>query len=216
MRLLRLLLPLRAGGSHGRLHGGTGAPPDRGVPAGGAASGGHSVLWRRHPQLFGGEAVGEAAESRKEALSRGSPRRDHAGGQPRQRRGLEGPPDAAAGGLQPHLPGGPVHGRRLSPGLGPHPHMAAGAGGCGRLPEGQIPGRESGPDLRPAGADHGAVGKDPLRRPDPPAGASVLLRAEAGGGNAPLPAAGQSDPAGRRGTGGYVSLRRGVSAAKRL
>ena len=50
----------------------------------------------------------------------------------------------------------------------------------------------------------------------PPAGASVLLRAEAGGGNAPLPAAGQSDPAGRRGTGGYVSLRRGVSAAKRL
>ena len=42
------------------------------------------------------------------------------------------------------------------------------------------------------------------------------LRAEAGGGNAPLPAAGQSDPAGRRGTGGYVSLRRGVSAAKRL
>ena len=66
-------------------------------------------------------------------------------------------------------PWGPVHGRRLSPGLGPHPHMAAGAGGRGRLPEGQIPGRESGPHLRPAGADHGAVGKDPLRRPDPPA-----------------------------------------------
>ena len=37
-------------------------------PAGGAASGGHGVLWRRHPQLSGGEAAGEAAASREEAL----------------------------------------------------------------------------------------------------------------------------------------------------
>ena len=51
--------------------------------------GGTPAIW--------GEAAGEAAESREEALPHRPHAGDHAGGQPRQRRGLEGPAGAAAG-----------------------------------------------------------------------------------------------------------------------
>ena len=65
---------------------------------------------------------------------------------------------------------------------GPGPHLAAGEGRRGRLPQGRAGQHQPGPDLRSAGPDYGAVGKHPGRRPGAGSPAHLLLRAEAGGG----------------------------------
>ena len=67
---------------------------------------------------------------------------------------------------------------------GPGPHLAAGEGRRGRLPEGGAGQHQPGPDLRSAGPDPGAVGKHPGRRLGAGPPAHLLLRAEAGGGDA--------------------------------
>ena len=67
---------------------------------------------------------------------------------------------------------------------GPGPHLAAGEGRRGRLPQGRAGQHQPGPDLRSAGPDYGAVGKHPGRRPGAGSPAHLLLRAEAGGGDA--------------------------------
>ena len=137
VRLLRLLLPGRAGGPDGPVSEGPGDPPEGDGRHGRGLPGGHRLLRGRHPQLLRGQAAAGPAGRGEEALPGGEGRGDHRRGQPGQR-GPEGAAYAAQGGLQPPVPGDAV-GRPGGAGRRPPaPHPGADCPGSGGRPEGGL------------------------------------------------------------------------------
>ena len=90
------------------------------------------------PSYLGTGRLTRLLQTVKKTLPSRPRRRDHPGGQPGQRRGLAGPPQAAPDRLQPDLPGRPVLRRRHFAADRPHPHLGAGEKRGGGHPPGGV------------------------------------------------------------------------------